>query len=152
MADVLIAERDPILREMLEVAVARDGHTVEAVATGDVALLWLASAPFDCLLIGAPLMLNRHVRRTLLEYLEQSGSDVAPRVIVLTARVFDRELLVRAARLGVCAVFSEPFDLDELRRTIDRCSHDERPPRRFIGFSDLALSEIFGHDASAAEW
>lgn len=142
MARVLVAERNTGLRSLFVTAMRRAGHQVESAADGDEALLHLGAAPFDCILVGAPLMLRFGEPRTLLEYLEHTAAEVASRVVVLTTRSFDHDLLLRAIRLRVCALVHEPFDIQELIRTAEDCSRNARPAQRLVGFPARAIQAL----------
>ena len=142
MARILIAERNKALRSLLETAIRRSGHELVTAATGDDALLHLGAAPFDCMLIGAPLHLKVGKPRTVLEYFEQTAAALAPRIIVLTTRSFDHDLLLRAIRLRVCAIVHEPFDVGELTATVDLCVRNQPPPRRLVGFPEVAIRSL----------
>lgn len=151
MARILVAERNKALRSLLETAIRRTGHQVESVATGDDALVHLGTAPFDCILVGAPLSLHVGKPSTFLEYLEESAADVAPRVVVLTTSTFDKALLSRAIRLGVCAIVHEPFDINELTATVELCVRKQPPARRLIGFPTSAI-EALERSAGKVRW
>lgn len=150
MARLLIAEADEALRTMIATAVQTAGHETAVVASGHDAIERLRELEFDCLLIGSPLRLSASDPRGLLEFIEESSKVLARRMIVLTARTFDANLLARAARLRVCAVVSEPFDIHDLLAAVDRCIRDERPPQRFIGFRPEWLQRVA--ESGLAEW
>ncbi|HUP49710.1 MAG TPA: hypothetical protein VNA04_13065 [Thermoanaerobaculia bacterium] len=150
MARLLLAERHPTLRLLISTLTTRAGHEIDAVETGEDVLERLNRADYHCLMIGAPILLGRRPK-TLLQHIEDEAVEVSPRIVVLTARTLDRELLVRAARLRVCAIVSQPFDNDELLQTIDACARNERPPRRFVGFDQAGLHHVFGGDI-LADW
>ncbi len=152
MGRLLIAERNPTLRTMLAAATRQAAHDVTTVDCGDAAFHQVNTTEYDCLVIGAPLVLNSHDSRSLMQYIEERGLELSARIVVLTTRTSDAALLARAARLRVCAVVSAPFDLPELLQTIQACSRAERPPQRFVGFSEQLLNELLDDGSAATEW
>lgn len=152
MARLLLAERHPTIRLLISTVTAKAGHEIDAVETGEAVLQRLNQADYHCLMIGAPMVMNGRWSKTLLQHFEDEAVEVAPRIVVLTARTLDRDLLVRAVRLRVCAIVSQPFDNNELLETVEACAGNERPPRRFVGFNESGLRHVFGGDMTLPDW
>jgi len=115
---VLLAEDDDDMRAVLVEALERDGHAVVATRTGVAALTLLAATD------GAwtrPSIVLSDLRMPGLDGLalaeEVHARTPSVPVILLTAFP-STEVLDRAHRVGVVAVFSKPFDLDLLRTAV----------------------------------
>ena len=115
---VLLAEDDSEMRRLLTRALTRDGHKVVAVENG-LALLALlhadraAAIPFDLLVtdLRMPGMGGLAVIRELRAW----GSSLP---ILLITAFSTEETLAMASDLNVAAVFSKPFDIDDLRTAV----------------------------------
>jgi two-component system response regulator (stage 0 sporulation protein F) len=130
---IVLAEDDEDLRSMLAVVLRRDGHRV--VETGDGAGLAAETAR----LVGQPgsptgndLLIVSDVRMPGTDAMQVIRSLFArgqlPPFILITAYA-DERLWAAARLLGALAVFTKPFDFDELRtvvRTAARWPSDGR--------------------------
>jgi DNA-binding response OmpR family regulator len=105
---VLVIEDDPGIAVLLATLLVYEGHAVTAVAGAAVGLAQARAEPWDaCLADG---FWEDATSASALAYLADLGACCP--VVVLSARVWASA--ARAADLGVVAVVSKPFDLDEL--------------------------------------
>jgi CheY-like chemotaxis protein len=99
----------------------KDGHEVVAVASGNELLALLESSAARGAAWAFDLVVTdmRMPGRSGLEILRSlSQSAAAPPFVLITA-FGSEELHEEAQQLGVAATLDKPFDLDDLRRTID---------------------------------
>src|ERR671921_2478037 len=90
MSNILIVEDDPAVRDIMQIALEREGLSVDAVANGEAALKrFRAAGPFDLVLLDIMLpgidgiSICQELRRT---------SDVP--VVMLTARDGERSVVL----------------------------------------------------------
>lgn len=108
MLDVLIAEDDSDLREMLAGCVAGLGYRVHEAADGEAALEILGTTPIDILLTD--WMMPRLDGFTLCSRVRIGASP--PYVILMTA--FGPARLVEGIRAGADDFLTKPINLDVL--------------------------------------
>jgi DNA-binding response OmpR family regulator len=90
MPKIMIVEDDPAVRDILKIALEREGMTVEAVGNGEAALKSFRSAdPLDLVILD--IMLPDLDGVTLCQELRRS-SDVP--IVMLTARDSERDVVV----------------------------------------------------------
>lgn len=126
---VLIADDDNDLREELASALSEDGYDVDEAADGNELLDALASAEghssdrptYDVILMD--LMMPGFSGVDVLTALHKPPPRVP--VLVMTG-CEDEHVLQTAASLGALAVFRKPFDLEDLRTTLQNVVH-QRP-------------------------
>jgi DNA-binding response OmpR family regulator len=111
VADVLIVDDDPDIRQMLAFTLAGHGFGVRQAGDGAAALAELAAAAPDCVVLD--LMMPEVDGFEVLARMRDS--DVAPRtkVVVLSCRG-DEAALVRAWELGADEYLVKPTDPDVL--------------------------------------
>lgn len=110
-ATILVLEDEEDIRELLQVALEAEGHTVLTTDDGEEALKLVSRGPVDLALVDLhmPAMDGAEFMRRLAKLeLEQ-----APAVVTISGKVTDEthELM---GELGVEAVVTKPFDLPEL--------------------------------------
>ena len=117
MANILIIDDEPAIRESLSIGLSECGHQISAVGTAADALdaAMDRERTFDVVLLDLRLP-DRHGLDVLVE-LREKGNETP--VIVISA---DTEMssTVRAMRDGAFDYVSKPIDLDELEGLIDR--------------------------------
>jgi two-component system response regulator AtoC len=117
MANILIIDDEPAIRESLSIGLSECGHRISAVGTAADALdaAMDRDRTFDVVLLDLRLP-DRHGLDVLVE-LRAKGNETP--VIVISA---DTEMssTVRAMRDGAFDYVSKPIDLDELEGLIDR--------------------------------
>ena len=119
--DVLIAEDDLSIRKLLTMVVQKAGHAVEAAADGASALALLRQRDYDVVLLD--LMMPEMDGFRVVDALRTTAPHMLRRCIVVTATgPREHEVL----RSQVFSVIQKPFDVDELRRTIEACIAEHR--------------------------
>ncbi|MCC6178895.1 MAG: response regulator [Chloroflexi bacterium] len=120
---ILVVEDDATIREVLVTLLEDDGYEVCAAGHGRDALTLLHDRPADLILLD--LMLPILDGRGFLAERRRLGigTDV-PAILVSASR---RTVSDDHAGLGVAAVVTKPFDLDEILRVIERVLSDRLP-------------------------
>ena len=115
MARVLLAEDDPSMREMVQRALAGDGHTVVAAQDGQEALdlISAAGAQFDVMLTD--------IQMPSVDGIELAGraAKLMPKLrIVLMSAFADQMVIPDAIRPQIARVLSKPLALDQVRAAV----------------------------------
>ena len=127
MADrkrILIADDDPDLLSLLEMALAGEGYAVAAVSDGKEAFSRALSETFDVVLLDImmPYIDGYHVAYELTSRL----GPRAPKILLMTSRDTAREQGV-ALISGAEEVLQKPFELAALKQTIARLLETTQP-------------------------
>jgi len=107
---ILIADDDPIQRELLAMLVADLGHEPVAVADGEAALAAVAAAPFD--LVLSDVAMPRLDGFELCRRLKAAPATRMLPVILLTA--IGEEYKLEGIEAGADDFLSKPFSLSAL--------------------------------------
>lgn len=108
---ILIAEHEAALGMFVARSLEKDEHTVTVVADGDAAVMAIASADYDLLLLG--LDLPRQNGMQTLEVARQLGNGM--RVLVLASRAAQLEMRVACLEAGADDCMAKPFAMVELK-------------------------------------
>ena len=123
---IVLAEDDDAFRSCLAAALRADGHVVTELCNGRELEAYLEAAALLGTGDDGPDLVVSDVRmpfRSALDVLEGTlGRPDCPPVILFTAFA-DEGILARARRLGAWAVFSKPFDVDDLRTAVAVMGH-----------------------------
>lgn len=111
MADVLIVDDDPDIRQMLAFTFSSDGFSTRQAASGEEALRMLADRAPDCIVLD--LMMPRMDGFDLLARMRAEGLAADAKVIMLSCRS-DEGAFVRAWELGADEYLVKPTDPDML--------------------------------------
>jgi two-component system, response regulator, stage 0 sporulation protein F len=137
---ILLAEDEPQMRTLVADALRRDGHFVLEAPDGAALLEHLQHAlqndfpeAADSLIISDVRMPRRGGLGLIQELLELQW---CPPCILITG-FGDEQLHAEARRLGAVAVFDKPFDVDDLRATVNRLASDAGG---YLGQSSSALA------------
>ena len=115
MPKVLIADDDPVQRQLLEGVLTRLGHQAESVADGEEALERMARTPRPDILL---LDLDMPVRDGMSVLVEMRARQIAVPTIVQTAQG-GLETVVRAVRDGAQDFFVKPVGPERLQVSIE---------------------------------
>jgi two-component system alkaline phosphatase synthesis response regulator PhoP len=115
MAKVLIVDDEPDVLLLLRVNLEAAGYETVLAADGETALSRIDDSDPDVVLLDImmPVMDGWGVLRVL------SDRDVAPRVVVVSAKSSDRDV-VRALTSGALEYITKPFDPDALIDIVER--------------------------------
>jgi DNA-binding response OmpR family regulator len=119
MARILVVEDDPTIQRLVRMVLEEEGHETEGAATAPEGLECLSGQFFDLLVLD--LMLGPVSGWGLLREMERLGMRGHTKVIVLTARASERDIL-HGWRMGADDYVTKPFDterfLDSVRETL----------------------------------
>lgn len=118
MANIVLADDEPKLRELFARYLCGIGHEVRTAADGNEAMAALSEAPADLLVtdINMPDMDGIEI----LTALRRQGS-VLPVVAISGGGYLDKNLLLSsAAMLGAVITLEKPFALEELRAAVEQ--------------------------------
>jgi DNA-binding NtrC family response regulator len=132
---ILIVDDEPALRYSLARAFQSGYRTLEAGSVAEARRELAGSAP-DVILLDYSM--PEADGMVLLR--ELSNADDAPAVIMITAHGSER-LAVEAMKAGAYDYLTKPFDLDELRLTVDRAFERQRLRREVRGLRDQLAGE-----------
>jgi len=113
--DILLAEDELDIREILIEQLAAEGHRVQGAASGRIAADQLDRQAFDVVICD--VRLPEIDGLTLLRRIR--AATPATDVIMMTASV-DVEQAVLALKEGACDYLTKPFDVDELMLQLRR--------------------------------
>jgi CheY-like chemotaxis protein len=121
LGNVLIAEDDPDLRDLLSCFLQRRGYRVFCVRDGVSLLERLDVSTPGSKLPGIDIVVSDVYMPGLdglraLEDLRQDGSRIP---VILMTGFASREIYERGRRQGVAAVLAKPFELSELLSAVD---------------------------------
>ena len=128
MLDILLAEDELDVREILIERLSAEGHRVQGVADGRVAAAQLDRQAFDVVIcdVRLPEIDGLTLLRTI------RATSPATDVIMMTASV-DVAQAVLALKDGACDYLTKPFDVDELMLQIRRISETRTLRRQLQG-------------------
>lgn len=119
MARILVADDDPLMRDMVNVTLCRAGHDVEVVSTGTQALGQLDDGDFDLVVAdifmpggtGIELLISMRAKRIEMPFICISGGD---------GDLF-RPYATTMVSLGAYKVLRKPFTPDQLIDAVRGC-------------------------------
>lgn len=114
-ARLLVLDDDLSMQKLMITLLRREGHRVDAVASGAQAIAQLSRHDYDGLLLD--LMTPTEGGMTVIRHLEEKAPEMVKRVILVTA---SPEAVLKTASRGVFAVVRKPFEAKELTSTIQR--------------------------------
>lgn len=119
--EILLAEDDQALRELLAAAFREDGHTVTPIEDGRALATVLAATSLygsdterEVVVVSDVRLPGKDGLSVLREF---RGRSWCPPFIMITG-FGDREVHRDAAKLGAAALFEKPFDPCELRAAV----------------------------------
>jgi DNA-binding NtrC family response regulator len=150
---ILVVDDDTAMREMMALALGKEGFDVHPAASADEARQTVESAAFD--LIVTDIYLGDGTGLDLLEYCHEACPEA--KVILVTAHG-TVETAASARRLGVFDYLAKPFEVDTLvervraalRRQPDTAEKLELGPESLIIGNDPAIVDIYNAVARVA--
>ena len=147
-SSILVIEHHDDHRALLESTLRDENITIETVDTGEAALLRLGMSTFGCVVLGSPVPVTfGGESSTILDLFDLLAPNLASRLVIVTS-AGSAEIVRRALKMQVHAVFLAPFDAAELRKVVHMCLHAEVPPRRLYGTS-AEIEQLVTQDAGA---
>jgi len=150
---ILVVDDDTAMREMMALALGKEGFNVHPAASADEARHAVDSATFD--LIVTDIYLGDGTGLELLEHCHEACPEA--KVILVTAHG-TVETAASARRLGVFDYLAKPFEVDTLvervrtalRRPSDGAAEIELGPESLIIGNDPAIVEVYNAVARVA--
>jgi two-component system response regulator PilR (NtrC family) len=121
MANILIVDDDPSLRQVLEIALSSHQHKAYSAANINQALEHLNREVMDLALVD--LRLGQENGLDLLKEIKENWPELP--VLMITAYA-DSKTAVQAIKLGAKDYIAKPFDMEELLLQIDRLLESSR--------------------------
>jgi len=118
---ILVVDDEPTVREVLVRTLASEGYKCQTAASVDEALAKLSSAEFD--LVMTDIMMPGRSGMELLQEVQRQWPDTA--VMMITA-VVDTQTAIQAMKLGAYDYVLKPFNLDDVRLSVDRALEKQR--------------------------
>lgn len=118
MAKILVVDDDPAIRNLMAVTLKLVGHDVLEAAGGEEALGVLSKQNVD--LVVLDIMMPVTDGYEVLQRLRAMSGKANLPVIVVTAKGFDPDGLLREAASGAVDHLSKPFDPQDLERAVAR--------------------------------
>jgi len=120
--DILIAEKNRALGELIEHQCLALSFGTRLVANGRDALLELKTKKYDLLITD--ILLPQYTGLELIQYINQSKWELSPKKIVITP-ITNEQTVHTSFNLGIDDFITKPLDLDFLmHRIIKLLRHD----------------------------
>jgi DNA-binding NtrC family response regulator len=145
-ARILVCEDDRVARELLEEILRREGHLVEAVASGDQAIARAAKSDYDLVISDVRMGEGPGGMEVLLAY--QKEAPQTP--IILITAFGDVTGAMAAIQKGAYDYVSKPFNVEELNTTVKsalertRLLEETRAQRAKTGGGEPRIESIVG--------
>jgi two-component system response regulator PilR (NtrC family) len=142
---ILVVDDEGSMRQLLEIALGKEGYQVESAPSGERAGELFGKSQFDLVIsdIRMPDMSGVEVLRRIRE------TSPATPVIMITAYA-STDTAVEALRLGAYDYITKPFKLEELKVTIKNALEKTRLKEE-VGHLKRALRERHGLDSILGE-
>ena len=114
-ATILVADDEPVIREILCEFLSLEGHRVEAVEDGKRALEQLRTRPFDLVITDLKMP-----HQTGLDVLHAVRNENIPVPVILMTGFGTVETAITAMKQGAVDYILKPFKIDDVQRTIVR--------------------------------
>jgi len=123
---ILLAEDEPMIRELVTTMLARRGWHPETVGTGREALEKWEEDDFDIILMDLQMPLMNGIEATLAIRSRESKRGKRTCIIGLTAHAH-REIREECLASGMDEVLTKPLQMDDLFTAIDGCDQVRGP-------------------------
>ncbi|MGH7740157.1 MAG: response regulator [bacterium] len=111
---VLVVDDEPGICDLYVRALDRNHYWVDAVHSGEAALEAVARQDYDFIFLDLKMPGFNGV-----DTFREMKIRKVPSVIIIVTGYPDSELLVEAMRLGPLTVILKPFDLDEIKKSVE---------------------------------
>ncbi len=117
-ARLLITDDREGIRHLLKEALEESGYTVYTAASGQETLNTLRSREIDLVFLDLKMS-----GMDGLETLMAIKKTLPPTKVVMMTAYEDKDMIKEAARWGASGYISKPFDLEEIKRVVERELH-----------------------------
>ena len=142
---ILVVDDERMIRWSIQQALAKDGHSVATVETGEEAVAQATDEMPDLVFLDITLPGIDGIE--VLRRLKAHDPDVS---VVMVTATDDLKTAIEAMRLGACDYISKPFDLDRLR-VIAQNAIDRRELRQEVNFHRKESVKRFGFHRMVGE-
>ena len=142
---ILVVDDERMIRWSIQQALAKDGHSVATVETGEEAVAQATDEMPDLVFLDITLPGIDGIE--VLRRLKAHDPDVS---VVMVTATDDLKTAIEAMRLGACDYISKPFDLDRLR-VIAQNAIDRRELRQEVNFHRKESDKRFGFHRMVGE-
>lgn len=118
MARILVVDDEPAVRSLMSVTLKLAGHDITEATGGEEALKVLETKSYD--LVVLYIMMPVTDGYEVLARMRAMSNQVDTPVIVVTARGYDAEAMLREASGGAVDHLSKPFDPADLEHAVER--------------------------------
>ncbi len=118
MARILVVDDEPAVRSLMAVTLKLAGHDISEATGGEEALRILESDSFD--LVVLDIMMPVTDGYEVLVRMRAMSNQAETPVVVVTARGYDAEAMLREATGGAVDHLSKPFDPADLEHAVER--------------------------------
>jgi two-component system phosphate regulon response regulator PhoB len=125
---ILIADDDPVLRELLQLKLKAEGHTVSQASTGDEALRMVSDDPPQLLVLDIAMPGTNGLEVT--RWLRKRPQTADLPIVLLTGRDTDHDI-VTGWRSGASYYITKPFVIEHLRYFIRTLQGNVASTRRW---------------------
>jgi two-component system nitrogen regulation response regulator NtrX len=117
---VLVVDDEEQIRNLLKTRLEREGFEVLVAASADDGLAAFATSG-GCGVVVTDLKMPGKDGLTLMK--EITGRSPNTRVVMITGHG-DKDVAIKALRMGAADYMEKPFDLDDLAHSVHRCSRE----------------------------
>jgi response regulator RpfG family c-di-GMP phosphodiesterase len=118
---ILVVDDEPAIRDLLCESLVQEGYHCQGAANGQEALDQLHRSQFGLVLSDIDMPSMDGVR--LLQGIREAHPDVE---VVMITGVVDVEVALRAMRMGANDYLTKPFNLEEVRLTVEKALEKRR--------------------------
>ena len=116
-ASILVVDDDTIVQQFVTEVLAKEGHEVEVVENGNVALERIEAEDYDVILLGIKLSGMSGI--DLYKYMQKMVKSLVTRVIFITGDVMDANTMAFIHSAGIPYI-TKPFDAEQIKKETDR--------------------------------
>ncbi len=114
LGKILVVDDQEGIRVLIQEVLKNEGHEIKTAGTGLEAIKLISTEHFDTLLLDMQLP-----GMTGVEILEETKQSLQNTKIMMMTAYGEQSLVERAKALGVLHFFTKPFNIIELRTTVN---------------------------------